>query len=121
VITGLTLEPTFGLVVFIGVGLNCWTISPIKTGAISGSLLLGIIGLIFWSRYWSPKLLLGNLIVGLVAGLILSLIGKLAYTSLRLDDIPLKHTRSFAAIMSWQWESVGDDWSTAFAWDSYFN
>jgi hypothetical protein len=84
---GLSYGPSwgsiFGLTVFAGVGLGCWSESPVKNGVMSGL----IIGLILW--------LTGGLIPGLTSGLIGGLIGGLGVGS--LNQITLVET------VSWKW------------------
>jgi hypothetical protein len=84
---GLSYGPSwgsiFGLTVFAGVGLGCWSESPVKNGVMSGL----IIGLILW--------LTGGLISGLTSGLIGGLIGGLGVGS--LNHITLVET------VSWKW------------------
>jgi eukaryotic-like serine/threonine-protein kinase len=84
---GLSYGPSwswiFGLIVFAGVALGCWSESSVKNGFMSGL----IIGLFF--------LLIGGLISGLTCGLIGGLIGGLGVGS--LNHITTVET------MSWKW------------------
>ena len=99
----LIATPIFGLIVgliiFVGVGLGCWSESPSKNGFVSGligTLSFGLIVGLIYGLSLGLSLGLGiGLIAGLIAGSILGLIGGLGAGS--LNHINLVET------ISWKW------------------
>ena len=84
-----------GSVIFLGVGLGCWSESPIKNGIISG-LIVGLSsGLASGPIYGMKDRLISGMLFGLSAGPIFGLICGLAVGS-------LKHA-SVVESMSWSW------------------
>jgi DNA polymerase III delta prime subunit len=88
---GLSVGLIFGLTTLVGVGLGCWSESPLKNGVMSGSIGGPIFGLI---NGLSNGLLYG-LSDGLSNGLFIGLIGGLGIGS--LNHITLVET------VSWKW------------------
>jgi hypothetical protein len=84
---GLIFGVISGLIILFGVGLGCWSESPLKNGVISGSVGLLILAMIGWLMY--------GLREGARQGLIFGLIGGLGVGS--LNRITLVET------VSWNW------------------
>ena len=97
-LVGLSNMLSGGLTVLLGVGLGCWSASPLKRGIISGSiggLIIGlIVGLSDQRSSESGKLLFG-LAGGLVFGLLFGLVGGLGVG-------PLTHI-NLVETVSWKW------------------
>ena len=101
---GLRLGLVFGLssvlIIFVGVGLGCWSKSPLKNAVTSGSiggLITGMVGGMVVGLSKGPNIAASaGMTIGLIAGLIVCMIGGLGIGS--LNHITLVET------MSWKWK-----------------
>jgi eukaryotic-like serine/threonine-protein kinase len=92
---GLQDALLMGLTITVGVGLGCWSESPLKNGVMSGS----IGGLIVGQKDGLGAGLIGGLAFWLVCGSIIGVICRLAAGS--LNHIALVET------ISWDWNHFG--------------
>jgi hypothetical protein len=93
----------FGLIICVGVGLGCWSKSPVKNGVISGSISGIVFGMILGMIVEGPIKKVNRLAGGPISGLLYGLVGSLIFGIIGGLGVGSLSRVILVETISWKW------------------